>query len=333
MPRGRFLSKDVAMDLELNGVSVLAHLLFLHLIPHLDVDGRMIGEPDQVKTVAVPLRKELDVATLEACLVELHESGLVLWYEVRGHRFLSFSAFEKHQKGIRRDREAPSQVPSPHHPETRQVNLPGTSGTTSPEPPEQPPEQPRSNLKGTSAEPRGPERGGARKDGENRSGVTPGVGPGADPGVDPAQVEVEVKGEVKEGVSTLLPEQPPRTTRETGRQEGVNPEDLERHRVEDRAAIVQHWHLGRSTIQVNGSEITMELEMHIRDRVLIPQYGADAVHGALPLLRQVEELPDDQPASLRLAEQRPEVMQRMIGAWEAEQPVSEYARDVSEGMG
>lgn len=108
--------------------------------------------------------------------------------------------------------------------------------------------------------------------------------------------------------------------------------EIRQHQVEDRAAILTEWHLGRSTIHVNGSEVTMGIEMTIR-KELIRRHGPEAVHGALPLLRQVEEFDQDEPVSLRVAEQRPEVMERLIARWEEQQPVSEFAKNASEEVG
>lgn len=122
MPEGRFLSKKIAADYELNtAVSLEADYLFTRCIPHLDREGRMAGHPAQVKALAAPLRSEITPEVVDRCLEELAAAGLVLWYEVEGRPYLRFSGFEKNQQGMRKDREAESQVPSPHHPESQQV--------------------------------------------------------------------------------------------------------------------------------------------------------------------------------------------------------------------
>lgn len=112
MPDGRFLSRSIAHDLELNAVSIEADYLFARCIPHLDREGRMAGHPEQVKSICVPLRKELTAENVDWCLEELAEADLLLWYEVEGRPILEFPRFDRHQKGLRKDREAESIFPS-----------------------------------------------------------------------------------------------------------------------------------------------------------------------------------------------------------------------------
>lgn len=113
MPDGRFLAKTVAHDLELNRVTTNAAVLFLMCIPHLDVEGRMMGHPEQVKSIAVPLRKELTETEVARCLGELADAKLVRWYDVGGRSYLQFPGFQKNQRGLRPDRESASTIPPP----------------------------------------------------------------------------------------------------------------------------------------------------------------------------------------------------------------------------
>lgn len=113
MPEGRFLSKTVANDWELNGVSFEADYLFTRCVPHLDREGRLPGHPAEVKGTAVPLRPELTVLVVDRCLCELADAGLVEWYQVEGRPCLQFPGFEGNQKGLRKDREAASRIPPP----------------------------------------------------------------------------------------------------------------------------------------------------------------------------------------------------------------------------
>ena len=112
MPDGRFLSKSIAHDLELNTVSFEADFLFLRCVPHLDREGRLPGHPTQVKGIAVPLRSEFTLEVVERSLHELNDADLVSWFEVNGRLFLDFSGFSKNQKGLRKNREAASNLPS-----------------------------------------------------------------------------------------------------------------------------------------------------------------------------------------------------------------------------
>lgn len=121
MAEGRFVSKSVATDWDLNRVSFEADYLFTRCVPHLDRDGRMTGHPGEVKAIAVPLREEMTADVVDACLGELAEAGLVLWYEVDGKAVLWFRGFEKHQKGLRADREAASKLPSQQSPNLKRL--------------------------------------------------------------------------------------------------------------------------------------------------------------------------------------------------------------------
>ena len=113
MPDGRFLSKAIAHDLELNTVvSFEADYLFSRCIPHLDREGRMPGHPSQVKAIACPLREKITIDAINRCLSELAAAKLVTWYEVEGRAVLEFPGFQKHQKGLRKNREAESNLPS-----------------------------------------------------------------------------------------------------------------------------------------------------------------------------------------------------------------------------
>jgi hypothetical protein len=93
-------------------VSLVADHLFTKCIPHLDVDGRMTGDPELVKLVAVPLRDEITAGMVPELLAELVAVGLVVWYEVGEKQILEFPGFPRQQPGLRKDREAASKLPS-----------------------------------------------------------------------------------------------------------------------------------------------------------------------------------------------------------------------------
>jgi len=113
MPEGRFLSKSISSDWNLNQCSIEADYLFARCIPHLDREGRMTGHPGQIKGLVVPLRAELDPIGVDRALGELAAAGLVVWYEVEGKPYLCFPGFQKNQKGLRAEREAASAIPEP----------------------------------------------------------------------------------------------------------------------------------------------------------------------------------------------------------------------------
>ena len=112
MARGRFLSKEIVDDTDLADVSLKAYALFLSAIPHLDVEGRLKGNPRQVKRIVMGMRDDYDVDGISQLLRELHEAGLVIWYEVDDKQYLYFPAFKKHQVNLRPEREARSTIPA-----------------------------------------------------------------------------------------------------------------------------------------------------------------------------------------------------------------------------
>lgn len=137
MPNGRFLSRSIAVSEQLSKVSLEADYLFTKCIPHLDVDGRMTGNPHLVKTVAVPLRTELDAVRIAdllkelACTVGPEGEPLVRWFEIGGFRFLEFPGFDRQQQGLNKKKEAVSRIPSTMTPGAVPVSGPDLLPTNS----------------------------------------------------------------------------------------------------------------------------------------------------------------------------------------------------------
>lgn len=115
MAAGRFLATTISESDQLSSdsVSLAAALLFSWCVPHLDVEGRMTGNPALLKSKVVPLRKDIPEASVETLLSELVRAGLVVWYVVQGRQFLHFPGFPRSQRGLRKDKEAPSRIPPP----------------------------------------------------------------------------------------------------------------------------------------------------------------------------------------------------------------------------
>jgi len=168
MSRGRFVSRSIASNEELRGVSLRAHFLFMACIPHLDVDGRISGKAPLLKFTVLDNREEFDVGDIPALLRELCRAvdgagvPLIRWYQVGNRAVVWFPKFLEQQQGMRRDREAVSKLP----PWTElAVDLSLSVDSPAPPPP------------------------------------TPGVGAARGP----AQVEVEVKGKVQDQVTAGRP--------------------------------------------------------------------------------------------------------------------------------
>ena len=58
MADGRMLRRTLAWDARFAQLSEQAGLLYLMAIPHLDVDGRMLGHPAAVRGIVAPMLAE-----------------------------------------------------------------------------------------------------------------------------------------------------------------------------------------------------------------------------------------------------------------------------------
>lgn len=111
MARGRMISKAISLDEQVNALSDdTARLLFTWLITHLDCEGRGHGDAVTVKSIVFPRRK-ISTQKVENYLKELAEKKLIARYFVNGNQYLFAINFEKHQTGLRKDKESPSQIP------------------------------------------------------------------------------------------------------------------------------------------------------------------------------------------------------------------------------
>lgn len=89
-----------------------AVILYTFCIAHLDVEGRMHGDPALVKGNVVP-RFAMSAEDVERYLLAMAEVGLVVYYEAEDDRWLYFPGFDSSQPNLRKDREAPSKAPPP----------------------------------------------------------------------------------------------------------------------------------------------------------------------------------------------------------------------------
>jgi hypothetical protein len=117
MPNGRFVSKSISANEQLADVSLAADYFFQRCIPHLDVDGRITGNAKILKGAVFPLRSEITAESIPDLIRELGAAvdaagqSLVVWYEVGTQKVLWFPRFRDHQRGMKKDREAPSRLP------------------------------------------------------------------------------------------------------------------------------------------------------------------------------------------------------------------------------
>ena len=112
MAQGRMLSTKIAIDKELNQLSLEAEFLYLRCIPHLDRDGLISGDSDLLVAQVAPRRFAPMMEIADRAIYEWINRGLVLAYDTRLGRVLFFTGFQKNQT-IRYNREAPSKFDTP----------------------------------------------------------------------------------------------------------------------------------------------------------------------------------------------------------------------------
>ena len=117
MARGRFISNETITDREMNELSSdTCRLAFVYLITITDCEGRVIGEPDFLTSLLFPRRREITPKIVEGFIVEWINAGFVVWYiNGNGDKVLQLINFDKHQKGLRKNREAPTQFDGPEN--------------------------------------------------------------------------------------------------------------------------------------------------------------------------------------------------------------------------
>ena len=111
MARGRFVDKGTCLDKKINSFSVESELGFILLLTHTDCEGRVFGDPEVVKSLIFPRRKEITIDMVEGFIKEWQSNEMVFWYEYNGDKYIQFVNFEKHQIGLRKDREVASDIP------------------------------------------------------------------------------------------------------------------------------------------------------------------------------------------------------------------------------
>jgi DnaD/phage-associated family protein len=110
MAERRMVGKVISISEKVNSLSLFGRLLYTWMIPHADDFGRLPGSPAKVRALVVPMADET-VKDVEQALADMHERGLIIWYEVNGERFIQITNFEKHQQGLHK--RTKSKFPEP----------------------------------------------------------------------------------------------------------------------------------------------------------------------------------------------------------------------------
>lgn len=136
MARGRFISKTITTDREINALSSdTSRLAFTWLLTFADCEGRVTGEPDLLLASLFPRRQDITAPILQSFIQEWASAGFIVWYLAPdGDRYIQFLNFAKHQIGLRKDREGSNPIPAPENSTLLAGTLPDelhlSSGTT-----------------------------------------------------------------------------------------------------------------------------------------------------------------------------------------------------------
>ena len=130
MARGRMLVRTISTNPQVAALADSAGLsgvlIFTWLIPWIDVAGRMIVSPARLKYLVFPSLPEIDLDEIELALVASHNSGLLVLYKSQNEYCAWFPGFTDCQRGLRRNRENPSEIVACKHEDTPQCKLPLT---------------------------------------------------------------------------------------------------------------------------------------------------------------------------------------------------------------
>lgn len=128
MPTGRMLKKKISDDEVFEQLSIQSCLLYTWCIPHLDVEGRILADPIQLKGKVVPYIEDIKLKDIPRLCLQLAtcHPPLVIYYG-QYHKYMQFIGFKKNQT-LHPERESPSEIPPPTH-----DLLMSNSGVTPPE--------------------------------------------------------------------------------------------------------------------------------------------------------------------------------------------------------
>ena len=107
----RFIYPQIATSLSIAKLSVLAELLFWRLLPQADDQGRLPGNPLQLKATVCPIRKEFTDDNITGLLTELENARLIILYSNSSTDYIQIAKWWDYQGSMRR--VFPSQYPPP----------------------------------------------------------------------------------------------------------------------------------------------------------------------------------------------------------------------------
>jgi hypothetical protein len=88
-------------------------LAYVLTITHLDVKGRVTGDPLALRALIFPRRDDIPAETIESYVQEWAAAGFVTWYTADGDLWMEFPKFKENQPNLRQEREETSTIPDP----------------------------------------------------------------------------------------------------------------------------------------------------------------------------------------------------------------------------
>ena len=110
MARGRMLSKSISLSEQVHSLSDNAQLLFTWMIAHADDQGRLLGNPNNIKGRVVPLKKWSEPSIFKYLVEMANEDLIFLWFQ-GGNFYIQFIKWYDHQT-LQTDRITPSKYPA-----------------------------------------------------------------------------------------------------------------------------------------------------------------------------------------------------------------------------
>ena len=108
------IDKRISMSKKLGRVHDKARVLYFMIYPHLDREGRIKFEDiEDLRDEIIPKFKDWNFKKIAEGLNELADIELLILYPNGKDIAMEFTRFEDFQSGLRKDREAPSSIPSP----------------------------------------------------------------------------------------------------------------------------------------------------------------------------------------------------------------------------
>lgn len=113
MARGRMLNRRIAKSKKVNKLeSYFNKLLYSWMMPFLDRDGRIEGDPELLKADIFPRDRTVTLDMIEEALKDMVKECLIVWYEDDdGEKYIQMLNFKENQIRMEYKKEAESCIP------------------------------------------------------------------------------------------------------------------------------------------------------------------------------------------------------------------------------